>query len=152
MSAIVNVYPLTNKKGRNTIKHCLIGFYHNEKYKNISNCLVCIGELEIIDTSELETIVNLINHKIMTDDKDSLFHKNFVNYITFGFPFYLDKEKHSASRKHKDERDKKVIDYVKELMEKYQVSLEENSLEVCFDVSFPEWWYNNKLNLNNENT
>lgn len=143
-----NAYPLINKKGRSTIKHCLISFYHNRnesKYLD-SYYLIDVGDLEIINESELKTIIGLIEHKIMADDKDSLFSKYSVDYVSVGLPYYLDEEKHISSLRHKDIRDIELINYIKELMEKYKVSFDEKILEVhCFDISFPEWWFNDKL-------
>ncbi|WP_454975290.1 hypothetical protein [Capnocytophaga bilenii] len=147
MKKVKNAYSLINKKGRNTVPHCTIGFYYNQRYAktkdpNSYDLNLHLGDLEIIDKDELETIVNLVdNASGWTEESQVLFDKYSVTYITAPLiPLYIETITRS------EEANIDLINFVKALIQKYKVDFEEISLPtICLDISLPKWYYQKLL-------
>lgn len=137
--------PFLNENQRASIKHCLISFYYNKRYEiPRSYNLIDIDVLEITDKSELKTVLKLMYYEKMSDDEDTLFSRGSMSYLTIGMPIYLDIEKEKTCWK--KDGNTKLIEFVKELMKKYQINIHKEAFDAfCFDISFPEWYYKQLL-------
>lgn len=147
MKKVKNAYPLINKKGRNIVSHCTIGFYCNQWYAETQNpksydLNLSLGDLEIIDKTELETIVNLVdNASGWSEESQVLFDKYSVTYVTAPLiPLYIETETSA------EEANYELVSLVRKLIQKYKVDFEETPLYlICFDVSIPQWYYQKLL-------